>query len=71
MGSTQLPSLDPIQDIISTTNIGLEDASKVDIVSPQLISPLEHEDSDSDSDWEEIEDRAEDDEDRNIFDLFD
>ena len=68
MGSTQLPSLDPFQDISSTTNIGLEDASKV---SPQLISPLEHEDSDSDSDWEEIEDRTEDYEDRNIFDVFD
>ena len=37
MGSTQLPSLDPFQDISSTTNIGLEDASKVDIVIQTLI----------------------------------
>lgn len=34
--------------------MGLNGGSKVDVVSPQLIIPLEHEYSDWDSDWKEI-----------------
>ena len=43
MGSAKL--------ITSITTIVLEGTSKVDIASPQLISPLENKGSDSDSDW--------------------
>ena len=53
------------------TSTGLEGVSVVDIASPQLINLLEHESSDSDSDREEINVEHMEDEDGNIFDLFD
>ena len=71
MGSIQLPCLNPFQDICIVTSIGLDGVSEIDVVSPQLIIPLEHEHSDSDSDWEEINIEQTEDKDWNIFDLFD
>ena len=60
MGSTKLAT--------SITTSGMEGVSEVDIVSPQLISPLEHEGSDSDSDWVGINvEQQTEDEDRNMF----
>ena len=52
-------------------SIRLEGLSEVDIVSPQLISSLEHRNSDSNSDREEINIEEIEEEERDMFDLFD
>lgn len=73
MGSAQLPSLDPFRDISSMAN-ETEGANEIEEVNPQLVSPLNHQEdssSDSDSDWDETEPGpTEENEDRNVFDLF-